>query len=232
MRIGGLQKQSFIDYPGKMSCVVFLSGCDFECPYCHNPQLTGRNEGGGQGMPAEEIFDFLAARRGFLEGVVVSGGEPTLHAGLPDFCRRIKEIGYPLKLDTNGSRPAMLARLIREGLVDYVAMDVKSDPERYPACLCDRDRRAEILASVRILLESTIDYEFRTTCARPFVSPEIVERIARCIRGCRRYALQPVRLGGVLRPEFFDGVHPAFSPEEMNALQQAAAPWVRECVLR
>lgn len=232
MHIGGLQKQSFIDYPGKMSCVVFLSGCDFDCPYCHNPQLAGRGEACGQRLAAEEIFDFLAARRGFLEGVVVSGGEPTLHAGLPDFCRRIKELGYPLKLDTNGSRPAMLSRLIREGLVDYVAMDLKSDPERYPECLCDRARRADILASVRILLESSIDYEFRTTCARPLVSPEIVERIARCIRGCRRYALQPVRLGRVLHPEFFDGIDPAFSPEEMNALKQAAAPWVRECVLR
>lgn len=232
MQIGGLQKQSFIDYPGKMSCVVFLSGCNFACPYCHNPELTGKPGSCGEALPPAELFGFLNERRGFLEGVVVSGGEPTLHEELPAFLSCIKALGYPIKLDTNGSRPEMLARVIREGLVDYVAMDLKADPERYPECLCEQARGADIRRSMRLLLESAIDYEFRTTCARPFISPEIVERIARCIQGCRRYALQPVRLGRVLRPGFFEGLDAAFSPEEMRHFHESAAPWVRECVLR
>jgi pyruvate formate lyase activating enzyme len=231
MRIGGLQPTSCIDYPGRLCCVLFLAGCNFECPYCHNPQLTGDPALHAERVPLDEVFAFLAERRGRLDGVVVSGGEPTLHPDLPELCRRIKRLGFPVKLDTNGSRPAMLARLMAEGLVDYVAMDLKTDPERYSesvAARCDADT---LRASVEAIMRSGLDYEFRTTCVHPLVSPATVERIARLIRGSRLYVLQPFRAGEILRPGFFDG-DPAVSEAEMAELAARAAPWVECCRVR
>jgi pyruvate formate lyase activating enzyme len=231
MRIGGLQPVSLIDYPGRISCVVFLAGCNFRCPYCHNPQLTGDPALHAGRVPPDEAFAFLEQRRGRLDGVVVSGGEPTLHPELPEFCRRIRELGFAVKLDTNGSRPEMLARLLAEGLVDYVAMDLKTDPERYgetvaPACDADTLR-----ASVDAITRSGLDYEFRTTCVRPLVTLEAVERIARFIRGCRLYVLQPFRPGDILDPGFFDG-DPGVSEAEMAELARAAERWVGRCIVR
>ena len=232
MRIGGLQKHSFIDYPGKVSCVVFLAGCNFDCPYCHNPQLTGDPIRRPDVFAAEDVFVFLDQRRGFLDGVVISGGEPTLHPDLPDFCARVKRLGYSVKLDTNGSRPQMLARLIREGLVDYVAMDIKTDPERYEGCVAGRCDRSMLLASMHVMMASALDYEFRTTCVKPLVTPGTVERIARLIQGCRRYALQPFKEATLLHPEFFSALDPGCSPAEMDRLKRIAEPWVETCLLR
>jgi pyruvate formate lyase activating enzyme len=232
MIIGGIQKHSFIDYPGKASCVVFLAGCNFDCPYCHNPQLTGEPGSRPPRVAPEDAFVFLEQRRGLLDGVVISGGEPTLHPDLPDFCGRIKSLGFPVKLDTNGSRPQMLRRLIRAGLVDYVAMDIKTDPQRYEGCVASRFDGSALLASLQLIMESGLDYEFRTTCVKPLVTPEAVEAIARLIRGCRRYALQPFRQNVILHPEFFDGMDPAFSFEEMTRLKRIAEPWVQSCLVR
>jgi len=232
VRIGGIQKQSFVDYPGKVSCVVFLAGCNFDCPYCHNPQLTGDPGRQPAAVAAEDVFVFLDERRGFLDGVVISGGEPTLHADLPDFCARVKRLGYPVKLDTNGSRPQMLTRLIREGLVDYVAMDVKTDPARYEGCVAGRCDGSALLAGMRVVMESGLDHEFRTTCVKPLVTPGTVERIARLIQGCRRYALQPFKAATLLHPEFFSTFDPACSPAEMDRLKCIAEPWVQTCLVR
>lgn len=232
MRIGGIQKHSFIDYPGKVSCVIFLAGCNFDCPYCHNPQLTGDPGSRPEKVPVEDAFIFLEERRGFLDGVVISGGEPTLHPDLPDFCCRIKSLGYPVKLDTNGSRPQALRRLIRAGLVDYLAMDIKTDPGRYEGCIANGCDGSALLASVQLIMESGLDYEFRTTCVKPLITPEAIEGIARLIQGCRRYALQPFRENGILHPEFFNGIDPAFSFEEMTHLKGIADPWVQTCMVR
>jgi len=232
MRIGGVLKHSFIDYPGKLSCVVFLAGCNFYCPYCHNPQLTGDPGRSPAVVAAEDVFVFLDQRRGLLDGVVISGGEPTLQPGLPDFCARIKRLGYSVKLDTNGSRPQMLSRLIREGLVDYMAMDIKTDPERYEGRICGRCDRSALFASIHLIMESTLDYEFRTTCAKPLVTPDTVERIARLIRGCRRYVLQPFKAATLLHPDFFSEYDPASSPAEIDRLKRIAAPWVQTCLVR
>jgi pyruvate formate lyase activating enzyme len=232
VRIGGLQKQSFIDYPGKVSCVVFLAGCNFDCPYCHNPQLTGDPGRRPAAVAAAEVFAFLDERRGLLDGVVISGGEPTLSPDLPDFCARVKSLGYPVKLDTNGSRPQMLTRLIREGLVDYVAMDIKTDPERYEVGIAGRCDSSALLASIHVIMGSGLDYEFRTTCVKPLVTPGTVERIARLIQGCRRYALQPFKAAALLHPEFFSTRDPACAPAEMDRLKCIAAPWVETCLVR
>jgi pyruvate formate lyase activating enzyme len=231
MQIGGIQRTSCIDYPGKLSCVLFLAGCNFDCPYCHNPQLTGDPAHHRQRVAPEAAFAFLAQRRGLLDGVVVSGGEPTLHADLPELCRRIKQLGYPVKLDTNGSRPEMLARVLAEGLVDYVAMDIKTDPARYGTCGAARCDETALRASVRAIQRSGLAYEFRTTCVRPLVSPATVERIARLIRGSRLYVLQPFRAGDILHPEFFDG-DPGFNEAETAELARRAEPWVACCQVR
>jgi pyruvate formate lyase activating enzyme len=232
MYIGGIQKHSFIDYPGKVSCVVFLAGCNFDCPYCHNPQLTGEPGSRPERVALGDVLRFLEERRGFLDGVVISGGEPTLHPDLPDLCLRVKSLGYPVKLDTNGSRPHMLGRLIRERLVDYLAMDIKTDPQRYEGCITSGLDCSALLASLQLIMESGLDYEFRTTCVKPLVTPGAIESIARLIQGCRRYALQPFRKNVILHPEFFNGVDPACSFEEMSQLKRIAEPWVQTCMVR
>ncbi|MBU4185821.1 MAG: anaerobic ribonucleoside-triphosphate reductase activating protein, partial [Proteobacteria bacterium] len=127
MIIGGLHKNSLIDYPGKISCVIFLSGCNFDCPYCHNPELAKGRSLGSDFLSEDLIFDFLEIHKGFLDGVVISGGEPTLQKGLISFCKKIRLMGYPVKLDTNGSRPEVISKLIDEGLVNYIAMDIEGD---------------------------------------------------------------------------------------------------------
>lgn len=128
MIIGGIQKNSLIDYSEKISCVVFLAGCNFTCPYCHNPDLVRWKSASKPPIDENEICAFLESRKGFLDGVVISGGEPTLNDGLPLFLERIKRLGYSVKLDTNGTRPRMIGHLIENGLVDYIAMDIKADP--------------------------------------------------------------------------------------------------------
>ena len=232
MHFGGLQKSSLIDYPGKLSSVVFLSGCNFDCPFCHNPALAKGRAACPSDLTVSNLLTFLKQRQGFLDGVVISGGEPTLQHDLEDFCRQIKEFGFPVKLDTNGSRPKVLERLIDEKLVDYVAMDLKTDPVLYKSYIkadCGPD---PILDSIRILMASGIDYEFRTTCVKPIVTLETVENISRLIQGARLYALQRFRSNDVLHPEFFGGAENEYSDEALQQLRAAATPWVTKCILR
>lgn len=231
MVFGGFQKSSLIDYPGKISCVLFLSGCNFDCPYCHNPNLARGNstpcfsEAGG-------LYDFLEGRKAFLEGVVISGGEPTLENDLFSLCARIKDMGYPVKLDTNGSRPGVLKRLMEEDLLDYVAMDIKTDPSLYAPFIRGDSHPEDILESIEILMGSDLPYEFRTTCVKPIVNEETIGNIAGIIRGARLYALQGYHESEVLHPEFFQDVDPRYDDEEMMGLKAVADPWVQECLVR
>lgn len=232
MRIGGMQKNSFIDYPGKVSGVLFAAGCNFDCPYCHNPQLVRSGGAGDAVIEKSDIFDFLAARRGLLDGVVISGGEPTLQTDLVDFCERIHEMGFPIKLDTNGSRPQIIAELIERGAVDYVAMDLKTEPEGYAPLICKKNDPESIIESVHLIMDSGIDYEFKTTCVKPLVDEKVVENIGRLIRNARLYALQQCHSAKVLHPEFFETETRLYTDTDLKRLQSAAAPWVRECILR
>lgn len=169
--ICGLQKMTLLDYPGKIACTVFLGGCNFRCPFCHNSELfMGKPE---KLMEDEEFFKFLQSRKGLLDGVCVSGGEPTLYKDLPAFIARIKEMGYLVKLDTNGSRPAVLKELVEAGLVDYVAMDIKNCPARYAeSCGLQKVDLAAIEESVRFLMRGKVDFEFRTTVVRELHTPQ------------------------------------------------------------
>lgn len=159
MIFGGMQRSSTIDFPGALACVLFTRGCDLDCFYCHNRELIA---GDGGRLPAEEVFSFLEKRRGLLDGVVVSGGEPTLQPDLEAFLRRVRPLGYRIKLDTNGRRPALVERLWREGLLDYVAVDVKALPADYPA-VCGADCFSDVRLTVDTLGALGAAFEARTT---------------------------------------------------------------------
>lgn len=175
MKISGLQKLTLLDYPGRVACTVFLGGCNFRCPFCHNSELLGADA--EEFMKAEELLDFLKSRVGILEGVCITGGEPTLQKDLPELLRAIKEMGYAVKLDTNGYRPDVMKALVEEGLVDYVAMDLKNSPERYAlTCGIESDGfdLSRIEESMRFLMEGAVDYEFRTTVVKPLHDEETI----------------------------------------------------------
>ena len=232
MILGGLQKHSLIDYPGKVSCVCFFPGCNFDCPYCHNPHLVRKNMSRLSPLEEDGFCSFLEARKGFLDGVVVSGGEPTLQKELPSLCRRIKAMGYPVKLDTNGSRPDVIQALIDKSLVDYIAVDIKTDPSRYPLFIKKGYDPASLLLSIRIVMEWGGDYEFRTTCVRPLVDSRVIGNICGIIQGAPLYALQGFRDKELLHPEYFRNIEPAYDLDEMERLKSIAEPWVKQCILR
>jgi pyruvate formate lyase activating enzyme len=189
MRIHGLQKMSLVDYPGKVACTVFLGGCDFRCPYCHNAELL--SEDAPAVMDDAELLDFLKKRQGLLDGVVITGGEPLLRKDLPDLLRRIKELGYPIKLDTDGNHPKGLKEVVGAGLVDYVAMDVKNSPERYGETIgIPAFNVSRVDESIHFLLEGNVGYEFRTTVVKQLHDEESFKKIGEWIKGADHYFLQ------------------------------------------
>ena len=195
MKLYGLQKMTLLDFPGRVACTVFLGGCDVRCPWCHNYELAvGSAE---PVMDEEEFFAFLKKREGLLEGVAVTGGEPCLSKELPAFLRKIREMGFLTKLDTNGAHPELLEQILREGLADYVAMDIKNSPGKYllTAGLTGSEAQQEALLgrvrrSIRLIMELAPDYEFRTTVIRQFHEEQDFAEIGEMIRGARRYFLQ------------------------------------------
>ena len=232
MDLGGLQKNSFIDYPGKISCVLFVSGCNFDCPYCHNPSLVKNGPGRSATLNGNEFFGFLERRKGFLDGVVISGGEPTLQKDLIHICEKIKRLGYPVKLDTNGSRPQALKKLINEGLVDYIAMDIKTDPYHYPPYIKKDCNPNSILSSIQGIMNSSLPYEFRTTCVKSIVNADTIKNIAKIIKGAMLYALQRFHNTNVLHPEFFKNDQFVFEEDELITMKSLAEPWVKKCIVR
>lgn len=232
MIIGGIQKTSLIDFPGKISAVVFTAGCNFRCPYCHNPALVSPEPPSPSAPSLEDVLDFLTRRRGLLEAVVISGGEPLLQPDIMDFCREIRSLKFCIKIDTNGSRPRRLAQLIEAGLTDYIAMDVKTDPDDYAPELWANGAPEPICESIRVVMESAPDYEFRTTCVRPLIDTGVVETIGRRIQGARRYVLQHFQPVEILRPAFFEGIDPQFSSQEMQSLAAVATGYVGHCSIR
>ena len=186
MLIGGLQKTSLLDYPGKISAIVFTQGCNFRCPYCHNPELL-KADGNTLNMSVSTVLDFLKTRRGKLDGVVITGGEPCLHADLPEFIKEIKQLGFLVKLDTNGSCPGMLERLINENLLDYIAMDIKAPPDKYPLIAGVKTDVEKIQQSAKLIMESKIDYEFRTTIIKEMHSLDDIVSICKLVGNVKYY---------------------------------------------
>jgi pyruvate formate lyase activating enzyme len=209
MKISGLQKLTLLDYPGKMACTVFTYGCNFRCGFCHNALLV--TESNNDNISEDEFFSFLKKRQGILDGVCISGGEPTLQSELKDFIIKVKSLGYAVKLDTNGSNPRLLKNLIEENLLDYVAMDVKNSLEKYSqTCGCEVNIE-NIKESVSIIMKSGIDHEFRTTTVREYHSTEDFESIAQWLNGDSKYFLQHFEDSGNL---IADNLSP-FSKDEM-----------------
>ncbi len=209
--VAGLQKMTLLDFPGKVACTVFLQGCNFRCPFCHNSDLLGGN--GPEPIPVEALLAFLKKRVGLLDGVCITGGEPTLQRQLPELLRQIKALGYAIKLDTNGSRPAVLKALVEEGLVDYVAMDIKNSPALYPKTAgMDAKWMSAVEESVAYLLSGTVDYELRTTVMDELHDESAFREMGSWLQRVspdhkiRRFFLQPyvdresVLLGGFTAP--------------------------------
>lgn len=224
--IGGLQKVTLLDFPGKVACTVFLTGCNLRCPYCHNPELVLPQDS-KKYISEGELFKFLVSRKGKLDGVCITGGEPTVHPELPFLIRRIRDMGFLIKLDSNGTLPEMLEHLLREELLDYVAMDIKNAPSRYTET-CGADVIANVKKSAALLKNGNIDYEFRTTVCHPFHSPKCMEEIGRWLRNAKRYYIQPfVDSGNLLG----SGIA-AMEKPELEALLSAVKPYIPAAELR
>lgn len=228
MIFGGFEKCTLVDYPGKVACMVYTIGCNFRCPYCHNPELVDETVETTYNETA--ILDFLDTRKGLLDGVVITGGEPTMHEELPAFARRLKEKGFLIKLDTNGTNPEMLRRGIDEGWVDYVAMDMKSPLETYSQTVARAVDVEAIRESISILLASPIEYEFRTTIVKSLLSCEDLKRIGEAIRGAKSYYLQKFVPTKILNPQFRRKV--TYTDEEFIEFQKIMHEYVETCGIR
>ncbi len=228
MIFGGFEKCTLVDYPGKVACMVYTIGCNFRCPYCHNPELV--DETVETTYSEAVILDFLDTRKGLLDGVVITGGEPTMHEELPAFARRVKEKGFLVKLDTNGTNPEMLRRAIDDGWVDYVAMDMKSPLETYSQTVARAVDVEAIRESISILLASSIEYEFRTTIVKSLLSSEDLKCIGEAIRGAKCYYLQKFVPTKILNPQFRRKV--TYTDEEFIEFQKIMHEYVETCGIR
>ena len=227
MKIHGLQKMTLLDFPGHVACTVFLGGCDLRCPYCHNYELaTGKVP---PVMEEEELFAFLAKRKGLLDGVAITGGEPCLHRDLPEFIAKIRKMGFSVKLDTNGTHPAVLAEVLERGLVEYVAMDVKNSPDKYAmtAGLQTLDI-GPIRESIELLKNAGIEYEFRTTVVDELHEAGDFEEIGRWIEGARHYFLQCFTDRDTVP---FEGLS-APSKEKLEACAAVVSKYVKDVQIR
>lgn len=217
MKLSAVQKFTMLDYPDKIACIAFTPGCNMRCGFCHNPEFVVPEkiqEIQESFIPEETFLEFLRSRAGLLEGVVVSGGEPTIWRDLPHFIRSIKRLGFLVKLDTNGNHPAMLEELLEEKLVDYVAMDVKTSLGAYAGLTGPNVKAEHIKRSIGLLKESATAYEFRTTLIKEIHTPAILEEMAKLLSGAARLFLQTFRPALTLSPLF--AAYHSFSPEEME----------------
>jgi len=233
MLISGIQPFTALDYPDKTACIVFTPGCNFRCGYCHNPEFVLPEkiiQLKDSFIPDESFFAFLDKRRGLLDGVVISGGEPTLAYDLLGFMRRVKALGFKVKLDTNGNRPDVLDQAIAKDLVDYFAMDVKTSLAAYQALVGSLVRPENIKRSIDIIKRSGVDYEFRTTLIKEAHSAIILEELCSLIAGAKRWYLQTFRPEHTLRPEFAN--YHAFSPEDMKGIAEQIRGKVGEVAMR
>jgi len=229
--IKGFQGTTLLDYPGKIASILFLGGCNFRCPYCQNPDLVIPSHLEAlPDLPQAEILDALEDRRGFIDGVVVTGGEPALHPELPSLLRSAKCLGLAVKLDTNGYFPDLLEEVLKSGLVDLVSMDVKASPGRYHRVAGVPVDPSRIARSARLLMGDGVDYEFRTTCVPGLISLQDVEAIGAWLEGARAFRLQQFRPAVVLDPAY-RRIEP-FPAETLSSLAEALAPYVESVQVR
>jgi len=231
MKIGGLQKLTLIDYPSKLAATVFLTGCNFRCPFCYSSELVLPEKIKNQPkISQKELFKFLKERKKLIEGVVLCGGEPVMSRGLLPLIKKIKKMGFLVKLDTNGSDPTLLKKLIDKKLVDYVAMDIKGPKERYSESSGARVDVKKIQKSIDILKEGEIDYEFRSTIVPTLHKKEDVIEMAKWIRGAKKYFLQNFRPEKTIDPKF-EKIKP-YSQKYMLEILKVITPFFEICQIR
>jgi len=229
MRIAHLQKTSFIEYPGKISAVIFTQGCNLRCPYCHNPELV-EPKLFTTPVSQDEILSFMKKRTGKLDGLVITGGEPALQKGLTEFMREVKDLGFLLKFDTNGTFPDVLENVIKQRLADYIAMDIKGPVYKYPDISGTPVNMDYILRSIRLIMDSGLDYEFRTTWAIEQLTLTDIKEIAMMIKDAKRFALQRFNSSKHLDPVMLNG-HPP-TDDMIKKAADYAGNLVRECIIR
>lgn len=228
MIFGGLEKCTLIDYPGKVAAMVYTIGCNFRCPYCHNPELV--DETVETRFSEKEILDFLKNRKGMLDGLVITGGEPTMHKDLLAFIKKVKELGFLVKLDSNGTNPGLLKKAINEKLVDYIAMDIKSPMSKYSQTVARPVDIEAIKESIQLLISSDIDYEFRTTVIKSLINPEDFALIGEEIDGAKKYFLQKFIPTKILNPQFKRKV--TYTDEEFESFRKIMKKYVQTCGIR
>jgi len=234
MIIGGFQRFSLIDYPDKICAIVFTQGCNFRCPYCHNPELVRlarkRPISAAGGLKEEEILSFLDGRKGRLDAVTITGGEPLLQSDLERFISAVKGLGYLIKLDTNGSFPSRLEKILESKSVDYIAMDIKTSLDKYNQMIKRKVEKTKILDSIRLIMDSGLDYEFRTTVVRALFERDDFFKIGQLIKDSRLYILQRFAPSKTLDDKFLD--MQTCSDEELDCFKEIMEGFVQRCVVR
>ncbi|MFH1665885.1 MAG: anaerobic ribonucleoside-triphosphate reductase activating protein [Candidatus Omnitrophota bacterium] len=228
MKIAGLQKLSLVDFPGRLAAAVFVQGCNFRCGYCQNPGLISTES--PPAMSEEEVLDFLDLRKKVIEGLVITGGEPTIYKDLPDLVRRVKAAGVAVKLDTNGSNPEQIRYLLTEGLLDYIAVDIKTSISKYPSVAGRRDAGENISASIGIVMSGNCPYEFRTTCVPGVVGEEDIRLIGETVKGAKKYCLQQFN-PSVTYDENFGKIKP-YKPADLKRFKSILEAYVEEVEIR
>jgi pyruvate formate lyase activating enzyme len=229
MNIGGLQKFSMIDYPDKLSAIVFTLACNFRCGYCHNPELV-LPEKFNPSLDEKKILEFFKTRIGKLDAVSITGGEPTLHPDLPQFMKKLKDLGFLIKLDTNGTNPEMLKNIIDEKLVDYIAMDIKAPLEKYKEVINHKVNLDNIQKSINLIMDSGLDYEFRTTIVKSQLRIEDLISIGKLIKGADIYYLQKFIPSKVNDEKFLK--EKTYSDEEFEKIKKDLLKYVQKCEIR
>ncbi|NTW61754.1 anaerobic ribonucleoside-triphosphate reductase activating protein [Candidatus Saccharibacteria bacterium] len=229
MIIGGIQKLSLIDYPGHSAAVIFTVGCNFRCGYCHDAELV-LPERHPTAMPIEDVFNFLQKRQGKLDAVVVCGGEPTIHDDLPEFIHSIKQLGFLVKLDSNGTRPDMLSKIIANNDVDFIAMDIKGPLWKYSTIASRPVDGDAIKNSISLIIKSGVDHEFRTTVVKELLDVKDFDEIGKMVNGAERFALQKFMPAKTLNPQFTRKF--AYSDAEMETIRKKMSKYVKMCVVR
>ncbi|MBW2334036.1 MAG: anaerobic ribonucleoside-triphosphate reductase activating protein [Deltaproteobacteria bacterium] len=229
MTIGGFQRFSLIDYPDKICAIVFTQGCNFRCPYCHNPELVDPKKFGIE-LKEAEILSFLDRRKGKLDAVTVTGGEPLLQSDLSTFLSEVKRLGYLVKLDTNGSFPIRLKKIIELKSVDYIAMDIKTSLDKYHQVIKRKIDTRKILDSIRLIMNSGLDYEFRTTVVKALFEKDDFYKIGQLIKNARLYVLQKFVPSKALDDTFLD--MKSYTDEELDCFKEIMEGFVQRCIIR
>ncbi len=229
MLISGFQKSSMIDYPEKISAIIFTQGCNFKCPYCHNPELNKLNNRETE-FSVSRVVDFLKGRIGKLDGVVITGGEPTLHKDLPDLIDTLKGFGFLVKLDSNGTNYDMLEELVLSKKVDYVAMDIKAPLEKYEQAVCSKVPLENVKKSIELLKSGKVDYEFRTTVVKSQLSYDDFDKIGQLIKGSKKYYLQKFLPTKTLDENYLEQT--TYTKEEFEPIIQNLKQYIEKVELR